>query len=132
MKHRRCLIIADGFYEWQRIGRGKQPHYITMHDQEPFAFAGLWERWSSPGSQPIASCTILTTAPNELMEPIHNRMPVILPPERYEQWLDPDMHDSQSLEPMLRPYPSDAMLATPVSTLVNSPANDTKACTEPG
>ncbi len=130
-RERRCLILADGFYEWQRQGRRKQPFYICLRDGRPFAFAGLWERWVPPDGQPIDSCTIITTVANELIRPLHVRMPVILAPKDYDLWLDPSVGEIERLQPLLRPYPSDEMTAYPVSTLVNNPANDTSGCTAP-
>ncbi len=133
-KRRRCLIMADGFYEWQQQAsrKTKQPHYIFLKGHQPFAFAGLWEHWSDPVSGgELQTCTILTTAPNELMEPIHNRMPVILPPADYAAWLDPSYDQPQTLQAMLRPYEAAAMERYPVSTLVNKPQNDLPACLEP-
>ncbi|PSN14172.1 hypothetical protein C7293_12875 [filamentous cyanobacterium CCT1] len=133
-KRRRCLVLADGFYEWQRQGKGqpKQPHYIFLRDHQPFAFAGLWEHWHDPvGGGELQTCTLLTTAPNELMEPLHNRMPVILPPEDYAAWLDPSYYQPQTLQAMLRPYESEAMERYPVSKVVNKPQHDTPNCIEP-
>jgi putative SOS response-associated peptidase YedK len=130
-RKRRCLIPADGFYEWQKTGNGKQPYYIHMKDGSPFVFAGLWETWGGDGKDEIRSCTILTTDPNELIAPIHNRMPVILYPENYELWLDPDVREVDLLSSLLGPYPEDAMEAYPVSRRVNSPANDEPSCIEP-
>jgi len=125
-KQRRCLVVADGFYEWKKEGSGKQPHYIRLKEDKPFGFAGLWERWSKDGEE-IESCTIITCEPNEMMNPIHNRMPVILDREDYDQWL---LGDSKEVGELLKPFPSDRMLAYPVSTLVNSPANDDERCLE--
>ncbi|MGB3135248.1 MAG: SOS response-associated peptidase [Nodosilinea sp.] len=132
-KRRRCLVLADGFYEWQRQGdrQPKQPHYIFLKDHRLFAFAGLWEHWSDPSGGDLQTCTILTTDPNPLMEPIHNRMPVILSPKDYAAWLDPSYFQRQDLQAMLRPYNADAMDRYPVSTLVNKPQNDDPACMEP-
>ncbi|MGF1518869.1 MAG: SOS response-associated peptidase [Nodosilinea sp.] len=133
-KRRRCLIMADGFYEWQQLSnrKTKQPHYIFLKEHQPFAFAGLWEHWSdSVSGGELQTCTILTTAPNELMEPIHNRMPVILPPDDYAAWLDPSYDQPQVLQAMLRPYEATAMGRYPVSTLVNKTQNDLPACLEP-
>lgn len=125
-KYKRCLILADGFYEWQsRPGtKVKVPHFIHLKDRQPFAFAGLWDEWNSPDGSQIRSCTIVTTEPNELMAPIHNRMPVILPPDAYAQWLDPAARTPDSLQPLLKPFPAGEMAAYPVSTLVNDPKND--------
>ncbi len=126
---RRCLVPADGFFEWRRRGKQRQPHYIQMRDGRPFAFAGLWERWVDPETgQVVESCTLLTTTPNELVETIHDRMPVILQPGDYDRWLDPQVNDPAQLEPLLRPFPADEMTAFPVSTRVNSPRNDDPAC----
>ena len=129
---RRCLILADGFYEWQTIpgSKTKQPMYIQLATKKPFAFAGLWELWR-PDDTPILSCTIITTEPNALLAPIHNRMPVILPPDAYARWLDPAEQKPAALNDLLKPYPADLMAAYPVSRLVNSPTNDTPACIVP-
>ena len=131
LRRRRCLVAADGFYEWQRTGGRKQPYFIHMRDDRPFAFAGLWEAWEGPDQSAIESCTLLTTEPNELVRPIHNRMPVILAPDDYDRWLDPAVQKPEQLAPLLGPYPSDEMTADPVSTFVNSPANDGPQCIEP-
>ncbi len=128
-KRRRCLIPADGFYEWQRTGNGKQPYYIHMKDGSSFAFAGLWESWGK-GVEEIRTCTILTTEANELVGEVHQRMPVIVAPENYEIWLDPDLHDANRLTPLPTPYPSEALEAYPVSRFVNSPSNDGERCVE--
>ena len=130
-RRRRCLVPATGFYEWQRQERRKQPVYIRMHDGQPFAFAGLWEHWEGPEGTPIESCTLLTTQPNDLVRPVHDRMPVILDPKDYELWLDPDVQDPARLQPLLRPYASEQMVAYPVSQLVNNPANDVPETIEP-
>ena len=132
-RKRRCLIPADGFYEWQKAkqtGGKKQPYFIHMADGQPFAFAGLWESWDK-GGELIESCTILTTQANDLMRPLHDRMPVILDVKNYERWLDPAQQDPKKLEPLLVPYRSEEMAAYPVSTLVNSPRNDDGRCIEP-
>ena len=132
-RRRRCLVLADGFYEWRQIPgqKGKVPMYIQMKDRELFAFAGLWEHWNAPDGSHILSCTIITTSPNPLMEEIHNRMPVILPKEGYSLWLSPDEEDPQMLSELLRPYPHEEMMAYPVSTMVNSPANESPECIVP-
>jgi putative SOS response-associated peptidase YedK len=130
-RRRRCLLLADGFYEWQRTGRAKQPYFIRMRDDRPFAFAGLWESWEGPDHSQVESCTLLTTEPNNLVAPIHNRMPVILAPADYERWLDLSIQAPESLRPLLAPYPSEAMEAYPVTTHVNSPAHDDPKCIEP-
>jgi putative SOS response-associated peptidase YedK len=178
LRRRRCLIVADGFYEWQRSGKGgrhllckapegpfrqkvpatfsagrkKQPYFIRLRDDRPFAFAGIWEAWegaddstggerdrrtagdAKPGAVPhrrLETCTILTTDANELIGRIHDRMPVILSPADYAAWLDPANEDLQRLMPLLAPYPSDAMQAQPVGDFVNSPAHDSPQCIEP-
>lgn len=132
-RRRRCLILADGFYEWrQEVGRkSKTPMYIQLTSGQPFAFAGLWEIWRSVDERTIRSCTIITTTPNELMGPIHNRMPVILIPESYDQWLDPSEQDLDRLNGLLKPYPASRMKTYPVSPLVNNPKNDSPACIIP-
>lgn len=129
-KRRRCLIPASGFYEWQKVNGRKQPMYIHPRDDELFALAGLWEFWAGADGSELETCTILTTTPNELMEPIHNRMPVIVEPEDFPTWLDPGTHPDHGLH-LLRPYPADKMAFYPVSTLVNSPANDLPDCITP-
>jgi putative SOS response-associated peptidase YedK len=130
-RHRRCLVVADGFYEWQKIERGKQPFYIRLRDGRPFAFAGLWEHWKGPDDAVIQSCTILTTQPNDLIRALHNRMPVIVHPSDYDLWLDPDVQQVERLQPLLRGYPPGQMEAFPVSRVVNRPGNDDPQCIEP-
>ena len=132
-KRRRCLILADGFYEWQKIPgqKAKSPVYIQQMDGKPFAFAGIWENWNSPDGSQILSTAIITTEPNEVVRPIHNRMPVILSSEAYKTWLQPGEVDTKHLEPLLKPYESEEMRAYPVSRLVNNPKNDSKACILP-
>jgi putative SOS response-associated peptidase YedK len=129
-RRRRCLVLADGFYEWQKVPgrRTKTPYYLRMKSGAPFALAGLWETWSAPDGSVVPSCTVITTRPNALVKPIHNRMPVILPQEAYRQWLDPADQLPARLQPLLRPYPAEEMTAYPVSTLVNSPRNDLPDC----
>jgi putative SOS response-associated peptidase YedK len=123
MKGRRCLVPADGFYEWQAgAGKTKTPHFIHRRDDRPFAFAGLWERWHDDAGHALDSCTILTTGPNALMSRIHDRMPVILDPADYAAWLDPKT-PAADIAALLRPAPAEPMEAYPVSTLVNSPKN---------
>jgi putative SOS response-associated peptidase YedK len=129
-RERRCLIPADGFYEWQRTNGAKQPYYIRMKEGRPFAFAGLWESWKDDGGPEIRSCTILTTKPNALAAEIHDRMPVILPAGSYDAWLDPETGRDE-LYGLLAPYPEDEMEAYPVSRLVNSPQNNDPRCIEP-
>ena len=131
-RSRRCLVLADGFYEWRRVGKQRQPHFISMRDGRPFAFAGLWERWVDPeDGQVVESCTVLTTRPNALMEKIHDRMPVILEPGDHATWLDPRITDPEQLEPLLRPHAAGEMTSHPVSARVNSPRNDDPSCVSP-
>jgi putative SOS response-associated peptidase YedK len=130
-KTRRCLIVATGFYEWHVQGHAKQPMWIGLRSQQPFAFAGLWEHWTPSDGQPIETCTIITTEPNDLLAPIHNRMPVILAPTAYDQWLDPTFQRTEPLKALLHPYPSEELMAYAVSTLVNNPRHDAPQCLEP-
>jgi putative SOS response-associated peptidase YedK len=130
-RRRRCLVPADGFYEWQRLERRKQPFYIRMRDGLPFAFAGLWEHWEGPQGDALETCTILTTEPSELVRPVHDRMPVILDPQDWDLWLDPTMHEPERLQSLLRPYPAEKMIAFPVGQTVNNPANDHEECIAP-
>jgi len=132
-RQRRCLVLADGFYEWRKEpGRKtKTPFYLQLKSGEPFAFAGLWEVWQAPDGLAVPSCTIITTRPNALVAPIHNRMPVILRPEAYQQWLDPAEQPPAQLQPLLQPYPAEEMTAYPVSRLVNNPRNDLPDCILP-
>ena len=130
LRRRRCLLPADGFYEWQRSGKRKQPFLIRMDDDGLFALAGLWESWQAPDGSHIESCTILTTGPNDLVEPIHDRMPVILAADDYSLWLEPAIEEPDRLAPLLRPFPSQRMVAHPVGTHVNSPVNDDPRCIE--
>ncbi len=132
-KYKRCLIFSDGFYEWktQPGMKSKIPHFIRLESGKPFAFAGLWDEWHSPDGSLVKSCAIITTEPNELMSALHNRMPVILPPNVYEQWLAPSPRRAEELQNLLVPYPASQMSAWPVTTLVNSPANDLAACITP-
>ena len=108
-KKRRCLIIADGFYEWQKLGKVKKPLYFSLKSGRSFGFAGLHETWVSPDHQPIHTCTIITTDPNELIKPIHDRMPVMVPKEREAFWIDPDNQNQKDLLSILKPYPSEEM-----------------------
>lgn len=123
-RQRRCLIPASGFYEWRQTGKGKQPWYIHMRDQRVFAFAGLWEHWQDDAGHTLDSCSIVVTTPNALVGTIHDRMPVVLAPEDYERWLDPQLQDPTRLKPLLAPYPAQAMEAYPVPRTVNSPSNE--------
>ena len=131
LKKRRCIIPADGFYEWQQTGKLKQPVRIVLKSREPFGFAGLWEQWTSPTGDDLLSCTIITTAANELLKAVHERMPVILSREDEVVWLDPKIQDPETLLPLLKQYPSELMEYYPVSREVNSPANDVPQCIVP-
>ena len=121
-QQRRCLIPADGFFEWRRLGRSKQPFYLQLKDEVPFAFAGIWDQWNH-GEKSIRACAIITTTANELVAPLHDRMPVILAPESYDAWLNPDTSVS-ALRKLLSPFPSSGMMSHPVSSAVNYPEND--------
>jgi putative SOS response-associated peptidase YedK len=126
-RRRRCLVAADGFYEWKKTGaKTKQPYYFHTKDDRPFGFAGLWESCGE-----LESCTILTTTPNELCATVHDRMPVILSPADYDRWLDPAVTDAAELQSLLDAYPAEEMLATPVSTHVNNVRNINEACIAP-
>ncbi len=129
-RFRRCLVLADGFYQWKKGKLGKQPFLFRMANGDTFAFAGLWERWTGPESDIIESCTLITTDANEVMLPIHDRMPVILKPQDYDLWLDPKVRDLRLLQQMLRPYPSEEMVAEPVSPKVNKANYDAPDCVE--
>jgi putative SOS response-associated peptidase YedK len=126
LKYKRCLILADGFYEWRTSpgGKAKIPYFIHMNDRRPFAFAGLWDSWNSPDGSQVKTATIITTEPNDLMTLIHNRMPAILHPRDHAKWLDPSPQTPDDLKPLIKPYPAEEMSAYPVSTLVNKPEND--------
>jgi putative SOS response-associated peptidase YedK len=130
-KRRRCLVLADGYYEWQKQGKKKQPFLIHMDDHRPFAFAGLWEQWFGlEGQPPLESCTIITTQANDFTSHVHDRMPVILDEHDYDLWLDPDVQDRSRLEPLLVPH-VERMAADPVSTHVNNARNEGEKCIEP-
>jgi putative SOS response-associated peptidase YedK len=131
LRRRRCLILADGFYEWKKTGGAKQPFHIRLREDRPFAFAGLWERWEGPECESLRSCAIVTTEPNEMLAEVHDRMPVILPLEDHALWLDPAEQDPARVLPLIRSYPAGEMEAFPVSTWVNSPRNDDPRCVEP-
>jgi putative SOS response-associated peptidase YedK len=129
MRRRRCLVPADGFYEWQKVGtKEKQPYSISMTDDSLFAFAGLWERWRDPADEFVETCTILTTKPNSLVADVHDRMPVILQPEDYDLWLDPGMTDVAVVANSLRPFDSRLMKKYPVNTRINRAENDGPEC----
>lgn len=128
---RRCLLPADGFYEWTKGDGGSRPHFVHRPDDALFAFAGLWDRWDGGGGEPLLSCTILTTEPSEDVRSLHDRMPVIVEPEDYTLWLDRTVREREPLEGVLRPYDGGRLTHHPVSRRVNSPANDDPACVEP-
>ena len=131
-KEKRCLVLADGFYEWEKTDKkNKVPYRFVLKNRQPFAFAGLWDVWKTPEGDTLLSFTIITTRANELMERIHDRMPVILNEKDEAKWLDPEFKDTEKLSSLLQPYPSEQMVAYKVSTIVNSPKNDTPSCIEP-
>ncbi len=132
-KYRRCVIPADGFYEWkaQPGSKLKIPHYIQLKTHKPFGLAGLWEEWQGADGAPIRTCTIVTTEPNELMATIHNRMPVMLGRDGLQRWLDPSPGSPERLNDLIKPFPAALMEMHPVSTLVNSPANERPECIRP-
>jgi putative SOS response-associated peptidase YedK len=129
MKSRRCLIPADGFFEWKKEGKKKLPIYFRRQDDQPFAFAGLWERWSKAGD-PVESCTILTTSANELVQPYHVRMPVILSQRDYTAWLDPQTTDAAKLSYLFEPCRVDELTAYPVNPVVNNARHEGADCIE--
>lgn len=128
---RRCLVPSDGFYEWAKTGHGKIPVRIQMATKDLFCFAGLWDCWRSPDGAELRSFTIITTAANELLRPVHDRMPVILQERDFDLWLNPTEKRKESLQPLMRSFGSEEMVYYSVSTLVNSPRNDDPKCTEP-
>ena len=129
-KRRRCLVPADGYYEWKKTGKAKQPYLIRLQDECPFAMAGLWESWQDAGGAALQTFTIITTEANEATCDIHNRMPVILSPGEYPLWLDPEFERAEQLQELLQPYDSHAMRLDPVSTFVNNPRHDSSECIE--
>jgi putative SOS response-associated peptidase YedK len=131
LKSRRCLIPADGFYEWARTGKGKQPYCFEVNDGQLFAFAGLWDGWKDSSGQWVKTCSILTTTPNAVTSPVHDRMPVILDLDSYDLWLDPGMRDAAAASELLKPYDARLMRCYPVSTRINHVANDDEACSAP-
>jgi putative SOS response-associated peptidase YedK len=126
LRGKRCLIPADGFYEWKAEGKTKRPHRFTLATGEPFAFAGLWDVWGE-GAEKLVTCCLITTAANDLVRPYHDRMPVIVPPEGYAAWLDPGT-PQEGLTALLKPYPAEAMRVAEASPAVNSPRNDGPEC----
>ena len=130
LRRRRCLVLADGFYEWQRNGKEKRPMRVVMRSGEPFAFAGIWSVWKDPEGNRVPSCAIITTTANDVLKPIHERMPVVLPREAEQFWLDPSVEDPAAITDVLNPAPDDAMNAYEVSSLVNSVANNRAEVTQ--
>ena len=125
LRRRRCLIPADGFYEWEPKQSGRRPHYVTLASGEPMVFAGLWSAWRDPESEEwVLSCAVITTVANRRLEGIHTRMPVILEPESWDMWLDGELRQADALEPLLRPLPAAAITEHPVADLVNNVRND--------
>src|SRR5262245_32692811 len=131
LERRRCLIPADGFYEWRRDGRQRAASYVDRRDGDPLPFAGLWDIWHPPEGDAVASCTIITTAPNEVLAGLHDRMPVILDPRVYDTWLNPKPQHADTLVPLLTSCPAEWLEAYAVSALVNSPDNEDPACIAP-
>ncbi len=127
-KRRRCLIVADGFYEWKRTDDRKQPYYFYCGDRVPFAFAGLWETWQPDGQEAIVSCTILTQSANDAVKSVHPRMPVILAPQHYDRWLDPNLTDPEEIAALLSDRFPEKIAAFPVSSAVNNPRHDNIEC----
>ncbi len=129
-RQRRCLIPADGFYEWRKTPDGKQPWHIRMRDGGLFAFAGLWECWLGPDAR-IESCTIIVTHANETIRPVHDRMPVIIDPADFDRWLDPECRDAKAMQALLQPWPAAGMEAFPVSRHVNRAQHNDVRCIAP-
>lgn len=130
-RKRRCLVPADGFYEWMKSGRRKQPFHFRLRGGDPFGMAGIWESWTAPGGEVVEGVAVLTTEANELVRGAHNRMPVILQPAYYEEWLDSTTTETAGLQRMLRPYPADEMEAVPVSGYVNNARHEGPECLAP-
>jgi putative SOS response-associated peptidase YedK len=131
LEQRRCLIPADGFYEWKRNGTNKQPYCFELKEREPFAFAGLWDCWRAPDGTLLETCTILTTTPNQLLADVHDRMPVILSPANYDLWLDPGFRDTATTTGMLKPFEAERMRRYVVSERINNTSNDDPECSQP-
>jgi len=128
LKFRRCLVPADGFYEWRKTGKVKEPYCFEINDGQLFAFAGIWERWNNPSGKPLETCSILTTTPNAVTSAVHDRIPVILNPDNYDLWLDPGLKDAALVSDLLRPCDARLMRCYPVSSRVNSVINDDEEC----
>ena len=131
LKFRRCLIPADGFYEWARTGKAKQPYCFEVNDGQLFVFAGIWDRWRDAGGSMVETCSILTTTPNAVTSPVHDRMPVILDPDSYNRWLAPGARDVAAVSDLLKPCDARRMRCYPVSTRINHVANDDEECSQP-
>jgi putative SOS response-associated peptidase YedK len=131
IRFRRCLIPADGFYEWKRTATSKQPYCFEVNEGELFAFAGLWDRWKDPSGNWVKTCSILTTTPNAVTSAVHDRMPVILDPDSYDLWLDPGMRDVDTASDLLKPCDARLMRCYPISTRINHVANDDAGCSRP-
>jgi putative SOS response-associated peptidase YedK len=131
LKSRRCLIPADGFYEWMRTGKGKQPYCFEVNDGQLFAFAGIWDRWKDGSGNAVETCSILTTAPNAVTSAVHDRMPVILDPDSYDLWLDPGMKNVAVVSELLKPFDARLMRCYPIRTRINHVANDDEECSRP-
>jgi putative SOS response-associated peptidase YedK len=131
IRRRRCLVPANGFYEWKRTNGRKQPYFIGMRERKIFGFGGIWESWEGAGGETVLSCALLTTGPNELLRPIHDRMPVIIAPRDFDLWLSPEVQDPKAVAPLFRSYPSEEMIAYSVRTAVNNPKTDAPDLIEP-
>jgi putative SOS response-associated peptidase YedK len=131
LKFRRCLVPANAFYEWQKMGKVKQPYCFEMNNGDLFAFAGLWERWNDAGGKSLETFSILTTTPNAVAASVHDRMPVILDPDSYDLWLDPGMKDVAAVSELLKPCDARMMRCYPISDRINRVANDDEECTRP-
>ncbi len=131
LRLRRCLIPADGFYEWKRTGTSKQPFCFEVNDGQLFVFAGLWDGWKDSSGRWVRTCTILTTVANAMTATVHDRMPVILSPDSYDRWLDPGMQNVVAVSELLKPYDARLMRCYPVSSRVNHIVNDDEACSRP-
>jgi putative SOS response-associated peptidase YedK len=131
LKYRRCLIPADVFYEWARIGEARQPYCFEASDGKPFAFAGLWDQWQDSSGKIVETCSILTTSPNSVTSTVRDRMPVILDPDGYDAWLDPGMKDVDSASELLKPLDARLMRCYPISIRINHVANDDEECSRP-
>jgi putative SOS response-associated peptidase YedK len=131
LRFRRCLVPADGFYEWMRTGKAKQPYCFELNGGELFTFAGLWDRWKDASGKVVETCSILTTTPNAVTSAVHDRMPVILDPDAYDPWLDPGMRDAAAASELLKPCDAGVMRCCPIGTRINGVANDDEECSRP-